>query len=267
MPPRSRARDCVLISLGGIELLDDVLEVLERVGTLHRNAVEYEAGNTVEAVFFSLVHIRGDAIFYGLAFGFPLASINVDAEVLGGLLKEVHSELVLVLEEDVVEYPCLLRRLNRNGLEPLSGGHCQGLGRQGHMLEDEAQIVAVLLHQFFDGSVAGPAVGALKVRVLDQSVLGIACTEEAGLVVDRGPERVLEGVLVCLLLCLLCLLPYTGLLLDPRLVDDVKDGLLIVLDRLDEDVGILPQGFLEFVARDVLGLGGGAGQNRNRQRG
>src|SRR3954465_12939869 len=139
------------------------------------------------------------------------------------------------------------------------------MGRQRELLEDEAQVVAVLFSQLRDVLVAGRAVGTLKVRVLDESVPGVFFAAYAGLVVDRSLERILECVFVGLSRSLLGFLLYASLLLLCRLVQQIEDGLLVGLDRLNEDIGILLQSFLELIARDVTCLRDSTGQNRDRQ--
>src|SRR3954464_14687467 len=71
---------------GGVEFLDDLLEVFDRVGAVHRDAIEQKGGGSIEAELRCFLHIRGDAVFYGLAPGVLLAPLRVDAEVMGGLL-------------------------------------------------------------------------------------------------------------------------------------------------------------------------------------
>src|SRR3954447_20779830 len=126
--------------------------------------------------------------------------------------------------------------------------------RERQFLENEAQVVAVLFPQLLYVLVAGRAIGTLKIRILNQGVSGVFFAADPRLVIDGGLERVLEGVLVSLLRSLLGFLLHAGLLFLGCLVNELVDGLLVGLDRLDQYAGVLLQRFLELVAGDIPGV-------------
>ena len=156
----------VLQPLDGLQLgVDDLLEGVEGPGAGDLLAVDHEVGGAAGADLGGQGLVGLDHGLDGVALEVGLEGLHVQADGLGVLDELVLLQLALVLEELVVHLPELaLLAGGQGGLAGQGGVLVEG---QGVVLEDDADLVAVGVHDLLHGRVDPGAEGTLEVAELD----------------------------------------------------------------------------------------------------
>ncbi len=159
------------LGLGLLQLLiDDGLELLERLRAREQDAVDEARGRSVDADLRGLGVVVLDLLLPGVSGDARLELGDVDADLLRPRLVVVGVEAALIVEGLVVPLPECLAALERHDAHRRFGG---GLGVRVHgkrlVLPDDADLLrAVRLLDLLDRRIDLRAEGALEVREVNQ---------------------------------------------------------------------------------------------------